>query len=316
MYQSILIPVDGSTFSEQALPTVEMLARHANAVVHLVQVHVPIITTDVEGLPINDLDPQADADARDRELVYLEQLRRRVTSSGALNVSTTLLDAPVVPALIAYQHAHNVDLTVMTTHGRGGFARFWLGSTADMIVRESVIPVLLQRPDESQPGLRQPVAFKHILIPLDGSAEAEAILERVVAFGTLMDSTYTLLRVAEPFMLLGYDPVLYVGDAGIKAEAEQEYVAAAYLEQVADRLHRQGVQGRVQTRVVYAQQAASAILQDAREHALDAIAMATHGRHGPSRLLLGSTADKVIRGTHLPVLVFHPRLTEERLHDV
>ncbi len=315
MYQAILVPLDGSAFSEQALPSAQALARRAHAVLHLVQVHIPIVTTYVDGLLLDDVDPQVEADMRRQEQAYLEQLRKRVAGNGNISVSTALLDAPLMPALIEYQQTHNIDVMVMTTHGRGGFARFWLGSTADTLVRESKVPILLLRPDES---LAKPVLVstcKQIMIPLDGSAEAEAILGCVVAFGTHMDSRYTLLRVVEPYMLVGYDPVLYAGGPGVEAEAEEHAAASNYLEQVADRLHRQGVQGPILQRVVYGQQAASAILQDAREHAIDAIAMATHGRHGPGRLLLGSTADKVIRGTHLPVLVFHPCLTNKQGHD-
>lgn len=315
MYQSILVPLDGSAFSEQALQSAEALARRAHAAVHLVHVHIPIVTTDVEGLPIDDLDPQADSDARRRELAYLEQLHKRVAGNGDVSVSTALLEAPVVPALIDYLHAHAIDVMVMTTHGRGGFARFWLGSTTDTLIRESSVPMLLLRPDESPASPSPSFAFKHILLPLDGSAEAEAILECVVAFGMLMDSTYTLLRVVEPYRVLGYDPALLMYAGGLSVEAEElaKQAVTDYVEQVAERLRQQGLQ--VATRVVPGQQAAIAILADAEEHGIDMIAMATHGRHGPSRLLLGSTADKVIRGTHLPALVFHPRPAGQHLPE-
>ena len=81
--------------------------------------------------------------------------------------------------------------------------------------------------------------------------------------------------------------------------------AREYLEQVAEGLRGKSL--RVQTHVVIDRPAAAAVLEEVQTHAMNLIALATHGRGGLSRLFLGSVADKVIRGTSVAVLVCRPQ---------
>jgi nucleotide-binding universal stress UspA family protein len=79
----------------------------------------------------------------------------------------------------------------------------------------------------------------------------------------------------------------------------------AYLERIANQCRAKMV--KASTKLVVADQPASAILEKGTPPAIDLIALATHGRRGLSRLLLGSTADKIIRGSTVPVLVYRPK---------
>ncbi len=90
------------------------------------------------------------------------------------------------------------------------------------------------------------------------------------------------------------------GTGGLPEKAQAE----AYLERVAGRLREQGLQ--VRTRVAVARHAAEAILEEAEAQASNLIALATHGRGGFKRLLLGSVADKLVRGASSPVLIYRP----------
>lgn len=92
------------------------------------------------------------------------------------------------------------------------------------------------------------------------------------------------------------------GSVGLVPPVEQQRAEAqAYLDQVAERLHQQGY--RVRTQVALGQQPASAILDQAQSLGVDLIALETHGRRGLTRLLLGSVADKVLRGASVPLLI-------------
>ena len=132
-----------------------------------------------------------------------------------------------------------------------------------------------------------------------------------VRLGRLTGSGYTLLRVIKPV-----PPVaLPTGSPFIDGEAEyilnrideieeQLTEALAYLEGVARPLRAEGL--RVATKVALEERPGVAILHEAVSAPVDLIAIETHGRHGLPRLLLGSVADKVIRGTTVPVLVHRP----------
>jgi nucleotide-binding universal stress UspA family protein len=150
------------------------------------------------------------------------------------------------------------------------------------------IPVLLVRPHEPAPGvLPEPLVEEEVVVPLDGSALAEQALGPALGLARLLEAGCTLLRVVE--------------SAGSPPKAVREE-ARAYLEDVAGRLRGQGLS--VRPRVVVAPHAAEAIIEQARGGGL--IALATHGRGGLGRMLLGSVADKVIRGASVPVLVYRP----------
>ena len=89
-----------------------------------------------------------------------------------------------------------------------------------------------------------------------------------------------------------------------REQAQAEQSASQYLAALADRLRSQGMS--VTTKVMVAESPAAAILEEAVLPRIDLIALQTHGRHGLSRLMLGSVADKVVRGAAVPVLVRRP----------
>jgi nucleotide-binding universal stress UspA family protein len=264
----------------------------------------------VEGLPV--IDDQLHSLGQEHERVYLERTRERLAIGTEIPITTALLDTSdssahdgsVAQVLAAQIVATATDLVVMTTHGRGGLARFWLGSVADSLLRWSTAPILLLRPDDGTPDLERPRVIQRILIPLDGSARSEAIVEHPVALGQLMQAEYTLLRVVTPFVLGATAPFTTPTDFDpdrirrLQAEAQHD------LDTAAQRLQAAGA--TVHTRVLVSEQIAAAILEDASQHSIDLIAMSTHGRSGLARLLIGSVADKVLRGAERAVLVYRP----------
>ena len=305
MYRSIMVPLDGSTFGEYALPLALGIARQAGATVHLTHVWVPPapIYTD-EMFVVKDMPHLPD---RERERTYLNELAMCLSERWEVAITPTLLDGPVSDTLRAHALATDVDLIVVTTHGRGPLSRFWLGSVTDALIRQMPIPILLVRPHEAALDLLEEVheqAFQHVLIPLDGSALAEEVVESAVALGRLMQAEYTLLQAID-VPLLGYAPAAHA--TGMDEQIREQWRAEAqtYLDQVAEGMRAEGL--KVHTSVKIAQPAV-AILDYARENAVDLIAMATHGRGGVARLLLGSVADKVVRGAGAPVLLLRPQV--------
>jgi nucleotide-binding universal stress UspA family protein len=313
MYRNILVPLDGSPFGEHALPLALGLARRAGAAVQVVHVASPVEMAYTESLFVTAEDLERRLQARLR--AYLDAVVQRAEAAAAVRVTPALLEGDVTEQVRRRVAELPADLVVMTTHGRGPLGRFWLGSVADELLRRLPVPLLLVRPHEGEPDLGAGPPLEHLLVPLDGSPLAEQMLEPAVALGRLTAADYALLRVVEPVLPvapgLGGVPGLTLED---KAQGLLERTRAVhrqlcreaqdYLNRVAGGLEARGL--RVRTRVAVEEQPAVAILSEAVPPGIDAVALETHGRRGLSRLLLGSVADKVIRGAAVPVLVHRP----------
>jgi nucleotide-binding universal stress UspA family protein len=248
------------------------------------------------------IDEQMRSLAADHERAYLRRAAARVTSP-VLDPIVARLDGPVAPALADYSRKVEADLLVLTTHGRSGFTQLWLGSVAEALLRTLSLPLLLLRPT---PIRSATPPFRHILVPLDGSALAEEILPPVTSLAASEGADLTLLRIIE-----GGHHV--AGHPREDSVAEQRATAELYLSRLAAELLSGGRSVRVA--VLEAEHPARAILTAAERHGTDLIALATHGRSGLARSLLGSVADKVIRGSTLPVLALRPSPDSDLDHE-
>jgi nucleotide-binding universal stress UspA family protein len=314
MFRTLLVPLDGSPFGEQALPWAVSIARRVGARLLLVQVHTPLTAEYVEALPYFHGDPLEPYIEKQRK-EYLDGIRDRVQRETSVPTAVLLTRGEIPAMLRAAARNEQADLIVMTTHARGAMGRFWLGSVADELVRDCPVPLLLVRPTEQALDLKTDPPMRHFLLPLDGTALAEQMLEPATALGALVGADYTLMRVIKPVL-----PAVHSRRSGtLEKEAESllEQVARTqhqlqadaqdYLERVAARLRDRGC--TVQTRVAVEVQPAAAILHEAAASKVNLIALETHGRRGLARLLLGSVADKVLRGSSVPVLVHRPTYT-------
>jgi nucleotide-binding universal stress UspA family protein len=305
MYRSIVVPLDGSSAAEHALPWALSIAeRHAGAVVHLVRAHIPPAPVMVGSELAADI--ALDAAIRGIETKYLEEVAQRVQKKTSVTVQYALLDDAIVDAVLDYAKSANAGLVVLTTHGRGAFARFWLGSVADGLMRHATVPTLMLRPrDDEQPAdFASRPTVQRLVLPLDGSELAERIIEPAIELGKTFDAEYALvlvLEAVENIEALAAKKLTIPGGWFPEATAAK---ADAYLEHVVHRLR--GRQLTAHRKVIPHGAAAGAVLEYAHTHGHSAIALATHGRSGLKRLLLGSVADKIIRGATMPVLIYHP----------
>ena len=296
MIRTVLVPLDGSPRCEHALPLAAGVARRAGAALRLVHVRRPAAVT-----PGMYLEYVPSVIAREQE--YLDAVARRVEQSAGLAPQTALLDGPVVDALAADAAAAHAGLLVLTTHGRGPFTRFWLGSVADELVRRTPVPLLVHRPHDDAPRPDLSWEPKRILVPLDGSPFGECALGPALALGRPCGAAVTLLRVIEPVPLVAPDGIVpqpTALDAALLDELREQ--AEVYLSRTAERLRAEGVP--VATKAVVSDLVAAAVIEEGRGH--DLTAVATHARPKLARFVLGSVADKIVRGAAGPVLVVRP----------
>jgi nucleotide-binding universal stress UspA family protein len=300
MIRTVLVPLDRSSVAEQALPPAIAIARRAQA-----QLHVLHVRTLTPPLAFQYVDWWAEEVLRE-ESEYLASIARRVREASGVTPVVETREGRV--AEVIRRHAVNVgaDLIVMTTHGRTGLSRLWLGSVADAVARQDSLPVLMIRPEDQLTGLDEHPLYSHVIIPLDGTSAAEIALEEAARIGSLAHARYTLVRIVAPVMV----PAEAYALAGVAVRPDERATtdgmqqAQEYLDTQVARLAGTGL--RVESRVHVSDSAARGILTVASEVQADLIAMCTH-RHGAARFVLGSTADKVLRAGTLPLLLMHAR---------
>ena len=147
--------------------------------------------------------------------------------------------------------------------------------------------------------------YKRVLIPVDGSETAEAILPFILEIAGPLDFDIVLLRVTQPAPPMAVEGSTWVSIDDVELHQE---ACAAYLAGLAAEMKAKGV--RVTTRVRRGWPV-DEILAAARDEGADLIAMTTHGRTGPARLLFGSVAEGVLRHADTPVFLM--RQTEREI---
>ncbi len=304
MLRALLVPLDGSEFSERSLPLARALAQATGATLYVVHVHVPYQPEHLlsntqfhyEGLDLWEYDEHR----LEVEREYLEEVASRLKEKG-LQVQTALLEnGRVAEALAEHARAVEADLILMTTHGHGGVKRLWLGSVADALVRLTTRPLLVLHP-HGPDALPPPVeGFAHLLVALDGSPRSEAILGPAAALARATGARMTLTHVIATRSVAG--PRIFP----LSPQALEPARAAAegYLERLAQQLSSEEMP--VDYRVVQAESAVEGITRVAGDVGADLIALATHGYGGLTRAVLGSVADKVLRSSLLPLLLEPP----------
>jgi nucleotide-binding universal stress UspA family protein len=285
--------LDGTRYGEHALPVAGAIARATGAAVHLARVHVPHLP---DGLLANtqfqyegvDLDEYADR-SHDEEHRYLDGIVKRVERDAPVAVDSVLLEGDIARRLEDHARAVEADVVIITTHAREGFSRAWAGSVTEALIRTTTLPVLALRwrPEEPEPP---PPEVKCLLVPLDGSPLAEAILPPAAELATALGSRVVLMHAVH---------------SGAMGRARSTH-ARTYLSRVAQPLRSQGLD--VETLVFSHGTTAEAICRAARQVDADLIALATHGRTGLGKAVLGSVTLDVLHRSDRPLLVRRPAL--------
>ncbi|HLW64947.1 MAG TPA: universal stress protein [Gemmataceae bacterium] len=309
MFQSIFVPLDGSPLGEHALPWAVTIARKAKAALRLCHVHPQATEVVLEASPFYDEELKFKLKTRQR--AYMDDLAQRLQPLLGKAPEVILDEGDVAEKLRQKAQKTGADLVVMSSLGRGPMGRLFLGSVTDELLRTMTLPMLIVHPHSEKVDVTAEMKARHILLPLDGSPFADQILEPAAKMAQVMGSELTLLRAVPPLPVLeppiagAYPPNL---DAMLQRLEETQQQLMQSARQELDRTAAQ-LQARVkavQIRVIE-NMPADEILQSAKPPAIDMVALATHGRRGLARVFLGSVSDKVIRGSHVPILVVRPK---------
>jgi len=291
MYDSILVPTDGSDVATVAVDAAVALADRFDAHVHVLHV------LEVGELPPDVEDPGASELAR-RGREAAESAADRATEAGlSSTMAVTENGKSIHESILGYAAEHDVDCVVMGTHGRTGVGRFVLGSVAERTVRESPVPVWTVHPDADVS-----MAFESILVPTDGSDCAEDAAAHAIELASATDAALHVVHAVD----LGL--TLDVGYAGTVLDELEAAGQRAVDSVVAD---AEAADLSTIRASVLEGSAARAIGDYADETDVDCIVLGTHGRTGLDRYLLGSVAERVIRRSRVPVLTVGPPPAED-----
>lgn len=313
MFKRILVPLDGSDLSRQALPVAAQIARTTGGSIIL----FGVATTPIEYSPYPALQgvyaEETIQDDVEHVKMYL-QVAADLPVLAGLTVETHAVFEAIAPAIIAATQEYKADIVVLCSHGYGGAKRWLLGSVAQRVARHCPVPVLVLRADSANLSSDH---LLRVLVPVDGSKLAEAALEPALQLMTNMSGAAQgelhLLRIINVPTTSGrFRSQAYIDfEADIRAQEKQE--AQAYLATLINRLQQIApANAQITSSMVVDSDIAAAIIHMAEQHEgierehYDAIAMATHGRGGIQRWALGSITERVLGATHLPLLIVRP----------
>jgi nucleotide-binding universal stress UspA family protein len=293
-YQTILVPLDGSTVAESVMPIAGALAKATAARVHLVRAHEPPRMAMAKAYEWN-------REVAQRELDYLAVAAGRFERGTGVSAETCLVTGRPADAICRMARRDEKTLVVMSSHGRTGFSRFWLGSVADAVVRGARTPVLVVRPMVGADEAARRV--ERVLVPLDGSEVAESVLPHAAWLCKATGASLQLVHVIRPAEIPHVDPAL-------QEDATQAAIrdAEGKLRSVARRMCTQARETPIDCVVLLHDSPAIAINEYAAANAGAAIALTPRGA-GLARLV-GSVADKVIRDGPRMVRLFRPPETD------
>ena len=297
MFAHLLVPLDGSGLAETTLPYVRTLAHGSGdrayvTLLHLVERGAP---SSVHGARHLTTVPDAEA--------YLTEIAERFRAEG-ITVDThvdTNEGGDTAGRIVDHAAEMGVDLVVLCAHGRSGLGRWLFGSIAQKVLAVGIAPVLMVLPTSGTEP--RPPALRQILLPLDGTPDAEIALPLAADLARAMGGTMHLVLVVPTVgSLSGAMSSIARFSPKVTAELLESAGsdAVVYLRDLASTLTAQGV--AVETSIAR-DDPATAILDQAKRVRADLIVMATHGRAGMGGAWAGSVSNKVLARSPGPFLL-------------
>jgi len=305
MYSQILTPLDGSEVSERVLPFARSLAEGLSLPMTLLYAIEPELLTIPRtlnpSLHVHEMVAHRLRQARG----YADPLATHLRNEG-LAVQVEVPQREPAEAIVEEAGKDEGTLITMSSHGRSGLARWWMGSVTDKVLHLTNNPLLVIHATSGQQAAAES-SFQRMTVPVDGSELAESILPHAVYLSAAMNLAIDLVQVNPSRD--DYYRSLSVGPSEVArvTPSYEEYIhivdaeAEEYLAELKGRLTQQGA-ASVETHLMHGPPA-DTIADLAASTPNNLVAMTTHGRSGVGRMVLGSVAERVVRQSGDPVLL-------------
>ncbi len=285
----ILVPLDFSDLGAKALHSAEKMAKLFNGTITPFHSYLPL--NEVDGGPY--MFGMGTTSMEDYDEIE-EALDDRLAELAKEEVDESLVSAPLVsvgnPAQSIVEEAKDFDMIVMTTHGRTGFSRFFLGSVSEKVLRTSHVPVLVVNEERELSDLN------HIMVTTDFSDHSK------VAFATAKEIAQKANAKLELVNIMAYDPHHEDEPDESKIQLREQRLNVLAKEEMHE------ISNLLETKVIVSTDTPhETILNYNLEHPHDLIVMSTVGRTGIDYLMMGSTTTNVVRHVKSPVLSINPK---------
>jgi len=301
--KNILVPTDFSERSLEVLALAPALAKQFRADLHLAHVYEPDFPmTTVMAMPLA-LPPVRVAQGVRR---HLKEVAKKFGIELRPGFSHAIQGRPF-EEICRLALEHEIDLIVVATRGNTGLKHLLLGSTAERIVRYSPCPVLVVHP--RQKAEKRELRFDRILVPVDFSGCSQKGLEYAKQLAHEFGSTLILLNsVAFQYYITSDEYARY--DLPLLLQ-QAESASRKQMREFMETTEWDGIKVQPSLQIGHAGQQ---ICARAAEHRADLIVTSTHGTTGLKHILVGSTAEYVVRHATCPVLVV-PSHERPNLHS-
>ncbi|MDP2993651.1 MAG: universal stress protein [Anaerolineales bacterium] len=300
MFNTILVPLDGSQLAECVLPHIVAFARSFDAEITLLrileknQASAPAQLFDLLNWQIN----------KTKAALYLEKTKARFQESG-LRARTIVLEGLVAEGITEYAQNQGMKLIVLSSHGHKGLTQWGISSITQKIILSAPTSVLLIRAhqhDIQADELSETPVYQRILVPLDGSQRAENVLPIITQLARFHKSQMHLVQVVQtPEMARQMPPAGEDIDLSNRVVARNREEAGHYLEQVKSRSYLEGI--AVQTHLITSDNAAVALHQLGEQEHIDLVTLSAHGYSGNHQWPYGSMVNNFIMYGKVPLLI-------------
>ncbi|MBL7066161.1 MAG: universal stress protein [Anaerolineae bacterium] len=294
MFDHILVPMDGSSLAECVLPHAMAVARACGAQVTLLRV----LERPQAAGPTRSVDP-LDWHIRKAEArVYLDGLSARLQETG-LRTESTLLEGQAAERIIEFVRGHDVNLIVLSSHGRSGLSDWNVSSIVQKIILRAYAPVMIVRAYQPVAGDLTGLRYRHVLIPLDGSQRAECALPLATTLSRSHGSELLLVHVvSRPEMVCRAPPTQEDIELVNRLTERNRLEATRCLENLRSRLPL-----AVQTRVLVSDNTAATLHRLVKQENVDLVVLSAHGCSGRTEWPYGSLVVNFIAYGSTPLLI-------------
>ena len=286
MFDTILVPLDGSQLADCVLPHVVAIARPFDAEITLLR----ILEKSHTGTSAQLFDLLNWQINKTKSALYLDKIQARLQKSN-VRIRTDVLEGLVAEGITEYAQSRGMKLIVLSSHGRHGLTQWGISSVTQKTILSAQTSLLIVRAHAGE--LTETLVYRNILVPLDGSQRAENVLPTITQLANFHKSQIHLVQVIQtPEMARQMPPVREDIELSNRVVERNREEAERYLEQLKSRSYLEGI--IVQTHLIASDNAAAALHQLVEQEQIDLVALSAHGYSGNHQWPYGSMVNNFI----------------------